>query len=125
MENSVPANGQSSVSKEEPRPLKALPNVDKNKVTLTSEIGKGSFGTVYKAAWAGTEVAVKVIKLRNARRIIATLENVAVIIMGVSFLKNSVHIRSELIDGKKLDENLFGEDDDECSTNLPGCGIHA
>mgnify|MGYP001795714540 CR=1 FL=1 len=67
-------------------------------------------------------MAIKVIKLRNAKRITASLANEVSVhsllrhpnivqIMGVSFLKNSFYIISELIDEKNLDEILFGEDE--------------
>ena len=107
---------------------KMLPVIDSKELTLGKEIGSGSYGTVFKANWAGTPVAVKVLKVRNAKRVSSTLENEVrvhssvrhpniVQMMGVSILKNSVYIVSELIDGKNLDDILFGDDNDE-SYNL-------
>ena len=52
-----------------------LPVVEKDKVILKDEIGRGSFGTVYKGLWAGTDVAVKHIKVRNAKRLQASVES--------------------------------------------------
>ncbi|EDO32814.1 predicted protein, partial [Nematostella vectensis] len=92
-------------------------------------IGRGAFGTVYKATWAGTPVAVKVIRVRNARSVSSELENEVSVhclvrypniiqLMWVSFLKNSVYIISELIDGKNLDDILFEETDADESIAL-------
>ncbi|EDO30924.1 predicted protein, partial [Nematostella vectensis] len=91
-------------------------------------IGRGAFGTVYKATWAGTPVAVKVIRVRNAS-VSSELENEVAVhslvrhpniiqIMGVSFIKNLVYIISELIDGKNLDDILFEETDADESVTL-------
>ena len=49
----------------------AVPVVDKEEIVFSSkdEIGRGSFGVVCKASWARTNVAVKVMKIRNAKRL--------------------------------------------------------
>lgn len=77
------------------------------------EVGSGSFGIVYKGDWAGTEVAVKQIKLRSPRCIRPVLETEVklhsmiwhpniVQIMAISFLEKllsidkGVHWRSQL-----------------------------
>ena len=43
-----------------------LPVVEKEEINFSAkdEIGRGSFGIVYKGVWAGTEVAVKHVKIR-------------------------------------------------------------
>mmetsp|Transcript_1472 Transcript_1472/g.1658 ORF Transcript_1472/g.1658 Transcript_1472/m.1658 type:complete len:652 (-) Transcript_1472:59-2014(-) len=38
-------------------------NIDQSELVVGKEIGKGTFATVYKAAWHGTDVAVKKLKL--------------------------------------------------------------
>ena len=86
-----------------------LPVIDNMELSLGKKIGSGTFGTVYQANWAGTPVAVKVIKVRNAKRVSAPLENEVKVhssvwhpniaqMMGVSFLKNAIYIVSEFID---------------------------
>ena len=39
----------------------AVPVLDKEEITFSEEIGRGSFGVVFKGSWAGTDVAVKVL----------------------------------------------------------------
>ena len=93
-----------------------LPIVDKEEISysLKDEIGRGSFGVVYKGHWAGTEVAIKQVKMRNAKRIQSVLETEVKVhsmvrhpnivqIMAVSYLKNSILIVSELIEGINLE----------------------
>ena len=105
----------------------AVPVLDKEEITFSEEIGRGSFGVVFKGSWAGTDVAVKVLKLRNARRLQSVIETEVrvhdmirhpniVQIMAVSILKNSIYVVSEYINGRKLDEVLFGEGEE--STKL-------
>ena len=113
----------STFTEDAPQP-ETLPVIDKSELTLADEIGSGSFGKVYKSDWAGTPVAVKVIKVRNAKRVSSLLENeirvhssvrhpYIVQMMGVSYLKNSIYLVSELVEGNNLDEILF-KDDGSC-----------
>ena len=68
-------------------------------------------------------MAVKVLKLQNARRLKSVIETEfrvhgmighpnIVQIMAVSILTNSIYIVSEYINGLNLDEVLFGEDEE-------------
>ena len=93
------------------------PVVEKDEVMLKDEIGRCSFGTVYKGLWAGTNVAVKHIKVRNAKRLQASMESEIKVhslvhhrnivqIMAISFLKNPIHLVSKLIKGSNLDDLL-------------------
>ena len=79
--------------------------------------GRCSFGTVYKGLSAGTNVAVKHIKVRNAKRLQASMESEIKVhslvhhrnivqIMAISFLKNPIHLVSKLIKGSNLDDLL-------------------
>lgn len=112
----------------------AVPVVDKEETVFSSkdEIGRGSFGVVYKASWAGTNVAVKVMKIRNAKRLQSIIETEVrvhamirhpniVQIMAVSILKNSIYIVAEYIEGLNLDELLFGEDEDAKTFTIESC----
>ena len=98
----------------EKKDLKYDPKVD--------EIGRGTFGAVYKASWAGTPVAVKQMKMRNAKLMESVLKSEVhvhnkirhpniVQIMAVATGKNAVYIVSELVKGANLDELLFPDDD--------------
>ena len=109
----------------------AVPAVDKEEITFFDEIGRGSFGVVYKASWAGTDVAVKVLKMRNARRLRSVIETEVrvhgmichpniVQIMAVSILKNSIYIVSEYIAGLNLDDVIFGEGEGCTKITLEG-----
>ena len=111
-----------------------VPVVDKEEIVFSSkdEIGRGSFGVVYKASWVGTNVAVKVMKIRNAKRLQSVIETEVrvhamirhpniVQIMGVSILKNSIYIVSEYIEGLNLDELLFGEDEESKTFAIQSC----
>ena len=93
------------------------PVVEKDEVMLKDEIGRGSFGTVYKGLWAGTNVAVKHIKVKNAKRLQASVESEIKVhrlvrhrnivqIMAISFLKNAIHLVSKLIKGFNSDDLL-------------------
>ena len=79
-----------------------LPVVEKEEIRFSTkdEIGRGSFGVVYKGMWAATDVAVKHVKIRNAKRLKSVVETEVrvhsmvrhpniVQIMALSFLKNS------------------------------------
>ena len=105
--------------------------VDKEEITCFEELGRGSFGVVFKGSWAGTDVVVKVLKLRNVRRLKSVIETEVrvhdmirhpniVQIIAVSILTNSLYIVSEYINGLNLDEVLFGEDAE--STKLTSQG---
>ncbi len=83
---------------------RTLPYIEKD-----DEIGRGSFGVVYKGIWAGTDVAIKDIKVRNAKRLKCVMETEVQVamarhsnisqIMPVSIQKNHIYIISEFIDG--------------------------
>ena len=47
----------------------SLPFVQKDQITFSNEIGRGSFGVVFKGIWSGTEVAIKDFQVRNADRL--------------------------------------------------------
>ena len=109
----------------------AVPMLDKEEITFSEEIGRGSFGVVFKGSWAGTDVAVKVLKLRNARRLQSVIETEVrvhdmirhpniVQIMAVSILKNSIYVVSEYINGRNLDEVLFGEGQESTKRTIQG-----
>lgn len=76
-------------------------------------------------------MAVKVLKLRNARRLQSVIETKVrvhgmirhpniVEIIAVSILKNSIYIVSEYINGRNLDEVLFGEDEESTKLTIQG-----
>ena len=78
--------------------------IDKEEIIFSNrdEIGRGSFGVVYKGSWAGTQVAVKYTKVRNTKRVWSAVQNEVQVhsmirhpnivqIMGVSLLKNSLY----------------------------------
>ena len=103
-----------------------LPVIEKDELSYSTanEIGRGSFGVVYRGERAVTAVAVKVTKIRNANRIKPELESEVKVhsmlrhpnivqIMAVSFLQNSILLVSALIDGLNLEEMLFGDDEDD------------
>ena len=117
-----------------PKNESLLPVVEKEEILFSTkdEVGRGSFGVVYKGEWAGTEVAVKQIKLRNARRIRPVLETEVKVhsmirhpnivqIMAISFLKNSILLVNEFIDGRNLEELLFGDDEDNETFSIQVC----
>ena len=43
--------------------------IGKDQITITNEIGRGSFGIVFRRIWSGTDVAIKEIKARNVKRL--------------------------------------------------------
>ena len=95
------------------------------------EIGRGTFGAVYKATWVGTAVAVKQMMVRRVNAMKSVLESEVDIhsrirhpnivqIMAVALGKSSVYIVCELINGANLDELLFSKDEDTPTAfNLP------
>lgn len=96
------------------------------------EIGRGSFGTVYKGLWAGTDVGVKHIKVRNATRLQASVESEIKVhslvrhpnivqIRAISFLKNAIYLVSELIKGPNLDDLLFSDDKNDTHFTTQCC----
>ena len=54
-------NNRSPVAKD------VVPHISREELTFTSadEIGHGNFGTVYKAKWAGRDVAIKCLKVKR------------------------------------------------------------
>jgi serine/threonine protein kinase len=95
------------------------------------EIGRGTFGAVYKASWAGTSVAVKQMKVRQIKLITNILKSEVQVhskirhpnivqIMAVAIGKSAIYIVSELVNGANLEDLLFSdEDDDGCSFTIP------
>ena len=88
------------------------------------EIGRGTFGAVYKASWAGTAIAVKQMKVRQMKMMKSVIQSEIhvhskirhpniVQIMAVAMGKSAVYIVSELVDGSNLDELLFSSDEDD------------
>lgn len=83
-------------------------------------MGSGSYGTVYKGKWLGTDVAIKQIKIRNAARLkttvnqevqvhsLATHPNI-VQLMAISYAKNEIYLISELIQGQNLEDLIFDD----------------
>lgn len=109
----------------------AVPVVDKEEITLFDEISCGLFGVVYKASWAGTNVAVKVLKMRNTRHLQSVIETEVCVhgmirhpnnvqIVAVSILKNSIYIVLEYIAGLNLDHVIFGEGEGLEKSHLKG-----
>lgn len=101
--------------------LKYDPKVD--------EIGRGTFGAVYKASWAGTAVAVKQMKVRNVKLMQSVLQSEVrvhskirhpniVQIMAVALGKSAVYIVCELVNGANLDELLFWNDEEATSSTF-------
>ena len=101
----------------------SIPVIDKSELNYDAkkgEIGRGSFGAVYKASWAGTLVAVKQMKVRNVSKSVVVNSEVhihsqvrhpnIVQIMAVALGKNAVYIVCELVNGANLDELLFADE---------------
>ena len=79
------------------------------------EIGRDTFGAVYKATWAGTSVAVK--QMKNTAPKIRHPNIVQ--IMAVAIGKSAIYIVSELVIGANLEELLFSDEDDGCAFTIP------
>lgn len=112
----------------------AVPQVPRDDLQFSTEniIGKGNFGTVYRATWMGAEVALKEIKVKHRKGVkgadILTAEvrkelaiscvlrhpNI-VQLLGFCIAKNAILILSELVNGPNLDDILF---DDDCTMKL-------
>ncbi|XP_052713079.1 uncharacterized protein LOC128187043, partial [Crassostrea angulata] len=99
----------------------SLPKIAVNDVSFGEEIGRGAFGTVRKAEWLGTEVAVKeilVIRMKLAKPLIkhelaihSTVRHPNIIqIMAYGLENNKLFMVSELNNGKNLDDVIFGEE---------------
>lgn len=125
------SNATQQLKQKENPAAPSVPVVDKEEITLFNEIGRGSFAVVYKASWAGTDVAVKVLKMRSARRLQSVIETEVrvhgmirhpnvVQIMAVSILKNSIYIVSEYIEGLNLEEVIFGDGERSTTITLEG-----
>ena len=95
------------------------------------EIGRGTFGAVYKATWAGTSVAVKQMKVRQMKLMVNILKSEVQVhsrirhpnivqIMAVAVGKSALYIVSELVNRANLEDLLFSDDDDGgCSFTIP------
>ena len=87
--------------------------------SAADEIGRGSFGIVYRGAWVGTRVAIKQICFKRRKRhmdiamqqelsIHARVRHPNIIqLMAMSFDDSYLYILSELVDGPNLDDVLF------------------
>ena len=91
-----------------------------------------SFGVVFTGVWAGTEVAVKHVKIRNAKCLQTVMETEVRIhsmvhqpnivqIMAISYLKNPIYLVSELIKGRSLEELLFNDDETSNTFTIQSC----
>ncbi len=102
----------------------AMPIIKKSDFSLNinNEIGRGTFGTMFKGTRAGTSVAIKTIKCRRANQIMSALKSEVLIhsmlrhrnivqIMAISIERNKLYIISELVDGPNLEELIFFEED--------------
>ena len=132
--SSNPMVGEQSGTSNPSKSESLLPVVEREEISFSTkdEIARGAFGVVFKGEWAGTEVAVKKISVRNAKRIRPVLETEVKVhsmvrhpnivqIMAVSFLKNSVLLVSEFIDGRNLEELIFADDHDDEAFTIQAC----
>mgnify|MGYP001794202631 CR=1 FL=1 len=112
-----------------------LPVVDKEdiKFILKDTIGSGSFVTVYKGKWAGTEVAIKQVKVRNAARLRSVVNQEVKVhslarhpnivqLMALSYTKTSNYLVSKLVNCRNLEDLLFS-DDDTILSNCDKCSV--
>jgi hypothetical protein len=103
-----------------------LPQIRKSDFSFNAdaEIGRGTFGTVFKGEWAGTPVAIKRIKVRRPSMIQSALNSEVRIhsmlrhpnivqIMAVAMEKKELYIISEFVDGSNLEDLLFSSEEDE------------
>jgi serine/threonine protein kinase len=101
-----------------------LPMIRKSDFVISAdgEIGRGTFGTVFKGEWARTPVAIKRIKVRRPNMIQSALNSEVRIhsmlrhpnivqIMAVAMEKNELFIISEFVDGSNLEDLLFSSDE--------------
>ena len=101
-----------------------LPMIRKSDFLISpdGEIGRGTFGTVFKGEWAGTPVAIKRIKMRRPSMIQSALNSEVRIhsmlrhpnivqIMAVAMEKNELYIISEYVDGSNLEDLLFSSEE--------------
>lgn len=99
----------------------SLPKIAMKDISFGEEIGRGAFGTVRKAEWLGTEVAVKEIvvkRMKLAKPLIkhelaihSTVRHPNIIqIMAYGLENNKLFMVSELNNGKNLDDVIFGEE---------------
>ena len=105
-----------------------LPLITKSDFVISpdGEIGRGTFGTVFKGEWAGTPVAIKRIKMRRPSMIQSALNSEVRIhsmlrhpnivqIMAVAMEKNELFIVSEFVDGSNLEDLLFSSEEVDLS----------
>ena len=105
-----------------------IPSLDMKELNVVyneaNQIGQGTFGTVYKGKWLGTNVAVKRISvgrrnsmlgvIENEIKILATIRHPNIVqIMGVANEGKNINIISEFIDGHNLEDIIFEDKGDE------------
>ena len=93
------------------------------------EIGRGTFGAVYKVTCAGTSAAVKQMKVRQMKLITNILKSEVQVhskirhpnivqIMAVAIGKSAIYIVFEVVIGANLEELLFSDEDDHCAFTI-------
>ena len=108
-----------------PQATSKVSEIRKAEIKFGEEIGRGTFGVVHKATWLGTDVAVKVFKLRNLRKMQAssmqTIQNEINIhndlrhpnivqFLGVIWSSKDVALVSEYVLGWDMDSLIFESD---------------
>ncbi|XP_077265785.1 uncharacterized protein LOC143899397 isoform X2 [Temnothorax americanus] len=94
----------------------SIPVIDEKNIHFSEILlGKGAFGTVKRATWLGTDVAVKTIELSTSNKYIIREMNIMdkvrhpniISIMAVSFSQSQCHIVMEYFDSESLRSVLF------------------